>query len=218
MEIIQKPATTQPPHWNKVLLTDAGWYTSFHLFNESTLKKKILRTFHEMLEMPPEKAKVLFITTAACGNDYYPAAGICFAELLSAGILPNNITPHDIDGTLSAEEAMQYDVIYITGGNTTHLLNKINNFKFDLIIKKMIFANKLYVGASAGSLIATPHIGEPFDEKTAGLSLINVYLSFHNPPNTPPRTDLPLPHIPLTENQAIMVRHDGYTLIESEDL
>ncbi|MEN6312865.1 MAG: hypothetical protein ABFD25_01315 [Clostridiaceae bacterium] len=68
--------------------------------------------------------------------------------------------------------------------------------QFDIIAKKMVCANKVYVGVSTGSIIATPNIGDPFDESTAGLCLVNAYLSVHCPGNMELRTDLLLPHIP----------------------
>jgi len=77
-----------------------------------------------------------------------------------------------------------------------------------------VYANKVYVGASAGSLIATPNIGNPYNKETAGLCLVNSYLSFHCPKGTEARTDLPLPHIPLTGGQALAVSWAGYELIE----
>ena len=109
---------------------------------------------------------------------------------------------------------MEYDVIYFTGGDTRHLLRRINETDFGGIVKKMVYANKVYVGASAGSLIATPNIGEPYDKETAGFCLVHAYLSFHCADGTEPRIDLPLPHIPLTGNQALVVGWDGYELIE----
>jgi peptidase E len=200
--------------WTNVLLTDSGWYSNIEHFNDKTVKKNILRRFHEMLDKPANEAKVLFIPTAANCNEYIPYAGACFAELLSAGICANNITVHDVDGTLSPEQAMAHDVIYVTGGDTRHLLRRMKETGFDEIVKKVVYANKIYVGASAGSLIAAPNIGNPHDKETAGLCLIHAFLSFHCPEGTAPRTDLPLPHTPLTENQALEVRWDGYSLIE----
>ena len=200
--------------WHNVLLTDSGWHSSFERFDESTVKKNILQQFHKMLGMPPEQAKVLFVSTAANSDESYPAAGACFADLLSAGILPNNIRIYDVDGSLTAEQAMIYDAIYFTGGDTAHLLRRMKETGFDEIVKKMVYANKLYVGVSAGSLIATPNIGDCSDKETMGLCLINAYLSFHCPEGVPARTDLSLPHIPLTGNQALVVSWDGHELIE----
>jgi len=200
--------------WENVLLTDSGWYSSFERFDESTVKKTILNKFLKMLGKPASDAKVLFIPTAATSDEARPAAGACFAELLSAGILPNNIHIHEIDGSLSLEQAMQNDVIYFTGGDTGFLLLRMKETGFDEIVKKMVYANKVYVGASAGSLIATPNIGEPYNKETAGLCLVNAYLSFHNPEGAKARTDLPLPHFPLNGRQAVSVSWNGYEIIE----
>jgi len=200
--------------WANVLLTDSGWYSSFDNFNKSTLKKNILNRFRDMIGKPVEQAKVLFIPTAANSDESRPAAGACFAELLSAGILPNHIRVYDLDGSLSLEQAMEYDVIYFTGGDTGYLLRRMKETKFDEIVKKMVYANKVYVGASAGSLVAAPNIGNPYDKETAGLCLIHAYLSFHCPEGTKAKTDLPLPHIPLTGNQALAVSWEGYEIIE----
>jgi hypothetical protein len=203
--------------WQNVLLTDSGWYSSFERFDESTVYQNIIRWFRQMLGKPAEQAKVLFIPTAANSDKFRPAAGACFAELLSAGILPNNVHVYDINGTLTLEQAMTYDIVYITGGDTGYLLRRIKETGFDKILKKMVYANKVYVGASAGSLIAAPNIGNPYNKETAGLCLINAYLSFHCPKGTKARTDLPLPHIPLTGGQALAVSWDGYELIEQQE-
>jgi len=178
--------------WKNVLLTDSGWSD-----------KKVLQKFLEMLEKPAKDAKILFIPTAANSEVSYPYAGKCFGELLSAGISPNNIRIHDIDGTLSAEEALSFDAIYFTGGDSDYLLRRMKETRFDETVKKMVHANKVYIGVSAGSDIATPK----------GLCLINAYLSFHCEAGTKPRDDMALPHIPLSEGQAIEVRWDGYTLL-----
>jgi len=203
--------------WRNVLLTDSGWYSSFG----GGIYRHVLDRFLSMLGMPAARAKVLFIPTAAVSDESRPYAGKCFAELLSAGIAPNNIRIYDIDGTLTLEQAMEYDAVYITGGDPGHLLRRVKETGFDEILKKLVYANKVYVGASAGSLIATPNIGKPYteydaagmDALTAGLGLVNVYLSFHNPKGASARTDLPLPHIPLTGGQALAVNWAGYELL-----
>jgi len=204
--------------WRNVLLTDSGWYSSFG----GGIHRHILDRFLGMLDMPAAQAKVLFIPTAANSDESRPAVGKCFAELLSAGIAPNNIRIYDIDGTLTLEQAMQYDAVYVTGGDPGYLLRRIKETGFDEILKKMVYANKVYVGASAGSLIATPNIGAPYteydaagmDAEAAGLGLVNAYLSFHNPKGTKARCDLPLPHIPLIGGQALVVNWADYELIQ----
>lgn len=195
--------------WGNVLLTSAGWWNTF----DGGVKENIQNRFLQMTGKPACAAKVLFIPTAAIDADARRAADKCKEELLSAGILSENIHPYDIDGSLTADKAMAFDVIYVTGGSTAHLLKTIKETGFDAIIKKMVCANKVYVGASAGSLIATPNVGDPYDKQTAGLCLVNAYLSVHCPPGEKPR-DMPLPHICLTDNQALEVGFNGYKLIE----
>lgn len=196
--------------WNNVLLTSAGWFKDI----DGGVKKNIRQRFLNMLGKPANEAKVLFIPTAAIDDEAKKMVGKCRDELLNAGIIPDNITIYDIDDSLGTSEAMMYDVIYFTGGDTGHLLRRIKDTGFDSTIKRMVYANKVYVGASAGSIIATPNIRNPFDEKTAGLALVHAYLSVHQPEGTPARTDLPLPHIPLTDNQALAVNWDGYEIVE----
>lgn len=197
--------------WSNVLLTSAGWFRDI----EGDVKENIRQRFLKMLGKPASEAKVLFIPVAAISDVARRMAGKCKNELLNAGIIPENITVYDIDGSLSADEAMIYDVIYFTGGDTGHLLQRIKDTGFDAIIKKMVYANKVYVGASAGSIIATPNICSPFDEKTAGLALIHAHINVHQPEGAPVLADLPLPYIPLTDNQALAVSWDGYEVVEN---
>jgi len=197
------------PAWRNVLLTSAGFEDM-----DGKQKSNIVDCFREMLGKSANDAKVLFIPTAAVNNEAKEMADWCRKELIHIGILPENISTYDIDGGLYEDDAMTYDVIYFTGGDTGHLLQRIKETGFDIIVKKMVYTNKVYVGVSAGSIIATPNIGDPFDESTAGLCLVNAYLSVHCPENMELRTDLPLPHNPLTDNQALVVTCDGYKVVE----
>jgi peptidase E len=116
---------------------------------------------------------------------------------------------------MTLEQAMEFDAVYFTGGDTGFLLRRLKETGFDEIIKHLVCVNKVFVGASAGSLIATPNIAEPHKKDTAGLCLVNAYLSFHQPKGTAARTDLPLPHIPLSGGQALAVGWQGYEMLEA---
>ena len=111
---------------------------------------------------------------------------------------------------------MKFDTIYITGGSTSYLAKRVREVNFDKIIEKMIFANKVYIGMSAGSMLLMPNfdIDDIHNSCSAGLNLINAYFSVHCNIEVQNRSDLPLPHIALRENTAIEVRWDGYELIE----
>ena len=194
--------------WENVLFTSAGFE------GENGTRPAIVNRFLKMLGKPPAEAKVLFIPTAADNDEAKAMVPYCKQELINLGIADSNIFTHDIDGTMTADEAMTYDAIYFTGGNATHLLKRVKETGFDAVVKRMVYSKKVYVGASVGSMIAMPSVGDPSDAENMGLCLINAYFSVHNAPNTPPSLDLPLPFIPLTDNQAIAVRWDGYEIVE----
>ncbi|MCL2216290.1 MAG: peptidase E [Defluviitaleaceae bacterium] len=179
----------------------------------------LINRFGAMLQKPFAKATVLFIPTAAMQNEVKANAIInrLKNELLTMGILEDNITIYDIDGSLSEEDAIKFDVIYITGGNTPYLAKRVREVGFEKIIKKTIFANKIYIGMSAGSMLLTPNfnVDDINNPQFTGLGLIKAYVTVHCDKGTKNRSDLPLPHISLQENQAIEVHWDGYMVIES---
>lgn len=49
------------------------------------------------------------------------------------------------------------DIIYVSGGNTFHLLNQFRKTGFDKWLQSAL-EHKVYVGSSAGSIVATPSI------------------------------------------------------------
>jgi len=205
--------------WFNVLLTDAGFYYDNEI--DKPLTALILR-FEKMLGKPFAEAKVLFIPTAAM-QDKIKAEEITVrlqSELVQMGLLPSNIILHDVDGTLTEQKAMDFDVIYFTGGNTPYLAKRVRETGFDKIVKKFVYANKVYIGMSAGSYLAMKNFNvDGLTENTpldfAGLGLINAYFTVHCEPGTLNRTDFPVPHISLNSNQAIAVWHDGYEVISA---
>jgi dipeptidase E len=59
----------------------------------------------------------------------------------------------------------EYDVLYMCGGNTAYLLNKLRRTgAYEMIIDK-VKAGKPYIGTSAGSIIAGPKVPEYFSEE-----------------------------------------------------
>jgi peptidase E len=204
-------------NWSNVLLTDSGFYYDNEL---NKPLDSLINRFKSMLQKPFIETTVLFIPTAAMQNKLKAEeiSNRLKNELLTMGILPRNITVHDIDGSLAEEDAMKFDVIYLTGGNTPYLAKRVYEINFDKIIKKMIFANKVYVGMSAGSMFLTPNfnIDDINNPQFIGLGLVKAYLTVHCDDGTSSRTDLPFPHIALQENQAIEVFWNGYKLINGK--
>ena len=200
--------------WENVLLTDSAFYMPNDRFGLDQPLTKIIDRFAKMVGKPFADVKVLFISAAVQNDSDAKSAVIFRAELSLLGIPQENHTVYDVDGTLSLEQAMRHDVIFFTGGDRRHLMRRIKETGFDAIIKKMVYSNKVYVGVSAGSGIAGADITNTCEKETAGLCLINAFISCHNPEGSIVRTDSSLPHIFLSEGQALAVSWRGYELIE----
>lgn len=59
----------------------------------------------------------------------------------------------------------EYDVLYMCGGNTAYLLNKLRRTGACEMIIDKVNAGKPYIGTSAGSIIAGPKVPEYFSEE-----------------------------------------------------
>lgn len=57
-----------------------------------------------------------------------------------------------------AQDIKSVDIIYVAGGNTFYLLEKIQETKCANIIRDYVNRGKIYIGTSAGSIIAGPDI------------------------------------------------------------
>jgi dipeptidase E len=57
-----------------------------------------------------------------------------------------------------AEDLKEVDVIYVSGGNSFYLLEKAKESGFENVVKNLLLRGKIYIGTSAGSIIAGPDI------------------------------------------------------------
>ena len=142
----------------KLLLTSAG-------FNN----KKIEEKFLEIVEVPKEKIKTLFIPTAAISEDARAMVKECKKDLLDAGVLEQHIITYNLDREYTYEEMCNFNAIYFCGGNTQYLLDKVNDTKFNLILSQFLENGGVYIGVSAGSIIAASNLKN-------NLGYINCYL------------------------------------------
>lgn len=56
------------------------------------------------------------------------------------------------------QELLDFEVVYVNGGNTYYLLHWTKKSGFDIVIKEFLQKGGLYIGVSAGSIIAGPSI------------------------------------------------------------
>lgn len=103
----------------RVLLTSAGLET-----------EEIKKCFVDMAGKDMAFVKALFIPTAAIDADAIEVLPKCMNDLLKCGILDKNIDVFDLHAGMEFEKLQQYDVVYLCGGNTNYLLERINATRF----------------------------------------------------------------------------------------
>jgi len=66
----------------------------------------------------------------------------------------------------------QCDIIYVSGGNTFYLLNELRKSRVWQAIKNAVKAGKIYIGESAGAILAAPdtRYATPMDENSPNMS------------------------------------------------
>ena len=126
----------------RVLLTSAGLET-----------EEIQKYFVDMAGKDMSLVKALFIPTAAIDADAIEVLPKCMNDLLKCGIPDKNIDVFDLHAGIGFDELQQYDVVYLCGGNTHYLLERINATSFDKSLIEYINDNGMVIGVSAGSLI-----------------------------------------------------------------
>lgn len=162
----------------KLLLTSAGITTQ-------TIADKLL----ELAD--GGNTKVGFITTAANaepGNkDWYINQILNLQKYGFDWIDFIDPSAADIDWKTRLQEV---GIIFVSGGNTFHLLNQARKTGFAIWLKENI-ENIVYVGVSAGSIIATPSIGiapiDNGDDNTPGITDLTGlhFVDFEVSPHTP---------------------------------
>ena len=112
----------------------------------------------EMVEKKPSEIRVAFVPTAGDpyedkwfvnnDRDSIIEAG---CELIEVDL--KNKTVEDLDQLLDG-----CDIVYVCGGNTFYLLEKMRASGFDKIISALVERGVIYAGASAGAIVAGPSI------------------------------------------------------------
>lgn len=145
----------------RVLLTSAGLET-----------EEIKEYFVDMIGKDMSSVKALFIPTAAIDADAIGVLPKCMDDLLKCGIQNKNIKVFDLHIGMDYDELRRYDVVYLCGGSTSYLLDRINSTGFNTTLMEYIQDNGLVIGVSAGSLIFSNNL-------SGNLGLIDTKLDVH---------------------------------------
>lgn len=143
----------------------------------------VLDDICKKLPKKPKYYNVAFISTAS--NPYKNPIWM-YEDKDKLKELGFNLFEVDIEGRSQKELEIiskNVDIIFIAGGNTIFLLEKVKESSFDKIIKEFVKNNGIYIGSSAGSVIMSLDI-EPsklFNERkvskvdTKSIGLVDFY-------------------------------------------
>ncbi len=149
------------------------------------------KDFLNLLGKDPHGLKVAFIPTAMnpeseeTKEKYIPQD---VADLENLGMIVVSIDLESLTEDTIIEAFQSFDIVYVYGGNTFYLMNEVNRSGFKTHIQEII-KDKVYVGVSAGSIIAGPDIsiagwpeGDCNDiglKDMTGLSLVSYVIQPH---------------------------------------
>ncbi len=114
--------------------------------------------------------KILYITTAVDGedpNDDRSWMDHEFATMLELGFSQENIAEYKIGDAINV---LDFDIIYMMGGNSFYLMDMIRKYHFDEEIRKFLAAGKIYIGSSAGSQVLGTSVKVSADENRIGMT------------------------------------------------
>ena len=171
----------------KILLTSTGFD------NENIMNK-----FIGLLDVDVKDAKILFIITAANDPDAIRILSGCLDDLTKCGIEDKNIKIYDMHKLISQEEINNYNAIYVCGGSTEYLVDRIDELNIKPIMDKYIEIGGIYIGVSAGSVCASGNYEN-------GLKFIENRLNVHCSKGTSNGVINSTDEIFLTDNQAIYI-------------
>ena len=145
----------------RVLLTSAGLET-----------QEIQDKFVKLVNKDMTSVKAIFIPTAAIDADEIKVLPKCINDLLKCGIRSENIKVYDMHRGMDIEELSSYDVVYLCGGNTQYLLQRIQETEFHKTLSEYVEADGVVLGVSAGSIIFANNL-------PGNLGLLDVKLYVH---------------------------------------
>ncbi len=130
---------------------------------------------------------LLYIPTAAYGEGWEPDPVTDILPFEQAGF---SVELFDLAGKTREETEKALDrshVVFVSGGNTFHLLRHMRESGFYDIIAKHVEAGLVYSGSSAGAVVATPDIAyaASVDDPTLGGSHGTEGLGFVDRPILP---------------------------------
>lgn len=205
----------------KLYLTSAG------------LPPETTEEFLKLLGKKPKETKICFIPTASFVN--HPEGDAQYMKedkqrLIELGFkIITDIDLRNENKESLKEKLKDFDVIFVTGGNTFYLLKYMKESGFDKALKPFLDKGGIYLGVSAGSYVVGPDISianwkHADDQNTVGLKdlrglgLVDFLISPHYVPEheeiiNENKDKVPFPIFALTDSQAILVENGNIEFI-----
>lgn len=153
----------------------------------------VAKELSEQGALPKAPVKIGLITTA---SDPYPEHPWLDADRRALNELGYQVVDVDLKGQ-TLENLQQVfadlDTIFVAGGNTTYLFDQAYKSDFHELVRSSLAAGKMYIGSSAGSILAGPS-AEPFVSEDQpelpkdfeiqhidGLALVDYVILPHHP-------------------------------------
>ena len=186
----------------------------------------------KFLDKNTESKKILFIPTATNVDEYKKYIHLTQKAFEDFGYEVENFDISIFSEEIAKEKLSEAKAVFISGGNTFYLLQELKRKNLTSYLKERIENGLLYIGESAGSVIAAPDIeyASIVDDKTlatelndyTGLNLVDFYIvpHFEEEPfvessrNTvelyKDKLDLKL----INNKEAILVENNNFTIIK----
>lgn len=186
----------------------------------------------KFLDKNTESKKILFIPTATNVDEYKKYIHLTQKAFKDFGYEVENFDISIFSEEIAKEKLSQAKIVFISGGNTFYLLQELKRKNLTSYLKERIENGLLYIGESAGSVIAAPDIeyASIVDDKTlatelndyTGLNLVDFYIvpHFEEEPFVESsrktvelykdKLDLKL----INNKEAILVENNNFTIIK----
>lgn len=177
------------------------------LLSSAGLENETIQSFFmSLVGKDMAQVRALFIPTAAINPGAIAVLPKCMNDLLKCGIPEENITVFDLHQNMGLEELKKYDLVYLTGGSTAYLLERINETGFRESLLSYIQENGLVLGVSAGSIIFA-------DNLPNNLGLLQAKLDVHCQSGEQPGALTRKPHIRLTNDCTLFLDGESINVV-----
>ena len=192
------------------------------------MKDEILK----ILPKPPEQIRVAYIMTAVKTSIERGYAIKDRKALVDLGMQIEDIDIEGKDENELMEILKNFDVIFVQGGNPFYFLNAVCESGFQKVAEEMIEKGKIYIGQSAGSMLAGPTIETGLWKRKdrerygvtdmTGMNWIdfNIFPHYKEEYKSIVDEEVAKSKYPvkiLTNDQAILIQDDKMTLLDNNN-